>query len=44
MWDWEERMKAAGARLVDAGLTVQLAPDAAGLEACAALGKKLAGA
>jgi flavodoxin short chain len=44
MRDWEERMKSAGAKLVDSGLTVQLTPDSAGLEACAALGKKLAGA
>jgi flavodoxin short chain len=44
MRDWEERMKGAGSKLIAAGLTVQLTPDAAGLASCEALGKKLAGA
>jgi flavodoxin short chain len=42
MRDWEERMKAAGGSLAAPGLTVHLEPDAAGVEACADLGKKLA--
>jgi flavodoxin short chain len=42
MRDWEDRMKASGGALVAAGLTVHLEPDAAGLESCVELGKKLA--
>jgi flavodoxin short chain len=42
MRDWEERMKTAGGKLVAPGLTVHLDPDAAGVSACADLGKKLA--
>jgi flavodoxin short chain len=41
MRDWEERMKGCGGTLAAPGLTVHLEPDAAGLEACAELGKKL---
>ncbi|MDR1933923.1 MAG: flavodoxin [Spirochaetales bacterium] len=44
MRDWSQRMKAAGSKLIAEGVIAQLAPDAAALEACAALGKKLAGA
>jgi flavodoxin short chain len=43
MRDWEDRMKAAGGSLVAPGLTVHLDPDAAGVAACADLGKKIAG-
>jgi flavodoxin short chain len=44
MRDWEERMKGAGCKLTAPGLIINLAPDAAGAEACEDLGKKLAGA
>ncbi|SMP61478.1 flavodoxin [Anoxynatronum buryatiense] len=43
MHDWEERMKAAGAQLVDDGLITRLNPDDEALENCRALGKRLAG-
>jgi flavodoxin short chain len=42
MRDWQERMKSAGSKLIADGLTLQLNPDSAGVEACTALGKKLA--
>jgi flavodoxin short chain len=44
MRDWEERMKGAGGKLTAPGLIINLTPDAAGVEACEDLGKKLAGA
>ncbi len=44
MRDWEERMAATGAKLVDSGLTIHSTPDADGLEQCKALGAKLAAA
>ena len=41
MRNWEQRVKDAGANLVgDAGLTVNDAPDDAGLDECRELGKK----
>jgi len=43
MHDWEARMKAAGAQLVDDGLITRLNPDDEALENCRALGKRLAG-
>lgn len=43
MRDWVERMKNAGAEIIDGeGLMCQEAPDAESLEACKALGKKMA--
>jgi flavodoxin short chain len=43
MRDWEERMKNAGAILVDGkGLMCNETPDEAALEACGELGKQLA--
>lgn len=43
MRDWEERMKSAGATIVDGeGLICQYAPDDSAVEACKNLGKKLA--
>ena len=43
MRDWEERMTAAGARLVNGeGLMCHEVPDDAALEACRELGKQLA--
>ena len=43
MRDWEERMKSAGANVVNGeGLIINEAPDDAGLEECRALGEQLA--
>lgn len=43
MRDWEERMKNAGAQIVDMeGLMANETPDAEAQEACVALGKRLA--
>ncbi len=44
MRDWEERMAATSAKLIDGGLTIRSTPDADGLEQCKALGAKLAAA
>lgn len=44
MADWEERMKQAGANLLQPGLICQEAPDDATLENCRTLGKKLSAA
>lgn len=44
MRDWVDRMKAAGANVVNGeGLICQDAPDAEGVSQCEALGKQLAG-
>ena len=44
MRDWEERVKSAGATVVnDTGITVNGTPDDSVLEECKALGKTLAG-
>ncbi|AEE16648.1 flavodoxin [Treponema brennaborense] len=41
MRDWEERVKAAGAQLLNgAGLTVHLTPESADKESCTAFGTK----
>lgn len=43
MRDWEERMKDAGANIINGeGLIINEAPDDAGLEECKALGEHLA--
>ena len=42
MRDWVDRMKGAGAALIDDGLIVNEAPDGATADACVALGKKAA--
>ncbi|OPY57798.1 MAG: Flavodoxin [Pelotomaculum sp. PtaU1.Bin035] len=42
MIDWADRMKKAGAMLVDDGLIIQEAPDEQGLESCRELGRRLA--
>lgn len=43
MRDWEARMQAAGATLINGeGLMINEAPDEDGLEACRALGRELA--
>lgn len=41
MRDWEDRCRAAGARLVDDGLICNEAPDEEGLQACRQLGEDL---
>ncbi|KUO77007.1 MAG: flavodoxin [Clostridia bacterium BRH_c25] len=41
MRDWEARMKAAGANLLEEGLIIQNTPDDSGLQKCAKLGQKL---
>jgi len=42
MFDWEDRMKSAGVKLVSEGLRIQNTPDSEGLEACRSLGATLA--
>lgn len=44
MRDWEERMEKQGAKIVGEALTIQNAPDQAGLALCKELGIKLASA
>lgn len=41
MRDWEERMEAAGAKLLDKGLIINNMPDESGLQQCSELGRKL---
>jgi len=41
MQDWQQRMESYGANLVDDGLTINLEPDAEGIEKCRVLGAKL---
>ena len=41
MRDWEDRMKAAGANLLEEGLIIRNTPDDGGLKECTLLGKKL---
>jgi len=41
MRDWEERMEAAGAKLIDKGLIINNTPDESGLQQCGDLGRKL---
>ncbi len=41
MRDWVDRMKSMGFRLLTEGLVVQNSPDAAALDQCRELGKKL---
>jgi len=42
MFEWEDRMKAAGTMIIDKGLIVQTTPDANGLKLCVDIGRKLA--
>lgn len=42
MRDWEERMKAYGANVIDEGLVIHLTPDDEGIEQCRELGESLA--
>ncbi len=42
MSDWEERMRAQGARVLEEGLIVKDTPDETGLVKCRELGSKLA--
>lgn len=44
MRDWEDRVKASGATLIEDGLTINETPDADGLALCEALGARLANA
>lgn len=41
MKDWEDRMKGYGARLIQAGLIINLTPDTEALKECKSLGSKL---
>ena len=41
MRDWEDRMKAVGANLIEEGLIIRNTPDDEGLKRCKELGKKL---
>lgn len=44
MRDWEARVQASGASLLEEGLTINETPDADGLALCEALGARLANA
>lgn len=42
MRDWQKRMKAYGANLIEEGLIIQLTPEEDGINKCRQLGRKLA--